>query len=40
MRFPLLALFALLQPPEQPNPKTLIPQATFERIVDEVSGRG
>jgi hypothetical protein len=27
-----------LQPPEQPNPKTLIPQATIARIVDEVSG--
>jgi hypothetical protein len=49
MRFLLLpALFALpliapaqqraLQPPEQPNPKTLIPQATIERMVDEVSG--
>src|SRR5271166_6431975 len=27
-----------LQPPEQPNPKTLIPQSMIEMIVAEVSG--
>jgi aminopeptidase YwaD len=27
-----------LQPPEQPNPKTLIPQSLIENIVNEVSG--
>src|SRR5580698_7453744 len=45
MRFSLLFLtFALmaqersLQPPEQPNPKTLIPQSLIESMVAEVSG--
>lgn len=40
--FFVLASFSLAQqkltPPEQPNPKTLIPQTTIARIVDEVSG--
>jgi len=38
--FPLLvsAQTRPLRPPEQPNPKTLIPQSTIESIVSEISG--
>ncbi|MBZ5606221.1 MAG: M28 family peptidase, partial [Acidobacteriia bacterium] len=35
---PLFAQDRTLQPPEQPNPKTLIPQSLIESIVNEVSG--
>ena len=34
----LLAQDRSLQPPEQPNPKTLLPQSLIEQIVNEVSG--
>lgn len=34
----ILAQDRALQPPEQPNPKTLIPQAVIETMVNEVSG--
>src|SRR5579862_2349878 len=34
----LLAQERPLQPPEQPNPKTLIPQSLIENIATEVSG--
>src|SRR5215475_2316756 len=34
----LLAQDRTLQPPEQPNPKTLLPQSLIESIVAEVSG--
>jgi aminopeptidase YwaD len=35
---PIFAQDRTLQPPEQPNPKTLIPQPVIEQIVNEVSG--
>ena len=39
LALPCLALAQrTLQPPEQPNPKTLIPQSIIEAIVNEVSG--
>src|SRR5215475_8843299 len=38
LTLPLLAQDRTIQPPEQPNPKTLLPQSLIEMIVDEVSG--
>jgi len=38
LTFALLAQDRALQPPEQPNPKTLIPQPLLESIAAEVSG--
>ena len=38
LTFTLLAQERTLQPPEQPNPKTLIPQSLIETIATEVSG--
>ena len=35
---PIFAQERSLQPPEQPNPKTLLPQTLIESIVNEVSG--
>lgn len=35
---PIFAQERSLQPPEQPNPKTLLPQSLIESIVNEVSG--